>query len=242
MFIMLFLINISLNYSLLPDDVKNNNKGIKSFKNNDYEKALEYFEAVDKFDIKNFNKGTSFYKKENYDDALSSFSKSLATGNNKTKLNSLYNMGNTLFKQNKIAEALRSYQEALDLCSNNHNELDQAYCKEMTDKIQNNMEYVFRAKEENKNQQDKKEDNDKKDKEDDKNQDKDKSKEDKNTDDDNNMSQDTSQNMQEEKENNISKDQARQLLNIINNNDKQIQEKLLKTREEKSSARGLKNW
>jgi len=235
MILILFIFNINLIYSILPKDIRNNNNGINSFNNNDYDKALEYFDTLNKYDVKNFNKGTSYYKKQDYDNALSYFLKSLSTKDAKTKLNSLYNMGNTFFKQNKINDALRYYQEALDLCSKNNNDIGQSYCKEMIDKIKNNMEYVFNINEENKNQEEEKQD--------DKNQDGDNKDKENDTNTDMNKqaanSDDIDKNIDQK---NISKDQARQILNIINNNDKEIQKKLLKQDQETPSARGLKNW
>jgi len=228
-------------YSILPNDVKNNNKGIKAHKDKEFDKAIEFFDKVKDYNIKNFNKGASSYKKQDYDDALNAFSSSLNSKNSKHKLNSLYNLGNSYFKLDKINEAISSYQEALDLCINDSKSIGEAYCKEMIDKIKNNMEYVFKINEENKenNQQENKEDekNEEEKEKQNKDQKQDENKEESNTE----RSQNDDKDQQEDKKN-ISKEQARQLLNIINEADKNIQKELLKEKSRDTNRTGAKEW
>jgi len=118
-------------------------EGNRLYAQEDYAAAKEkYAEALEKdaeSDIINFNLGAALYKNEEYDQAIAHFQKSLLSEDETLKLNSSYNLGNTLYKSGVIKEeediqtaikqleaALTQYEGALELGKDN-DEVEQNY-------------------------------------------------------------------------------------------------------------------
>ena len=99
-------------------------EGNRSYRQGDYEKALEKYEAAGEAspdsDIVNFNKGTAYYQKGQIQEAIDSFTKALNTEDKKTESDAIYNIANAKYKlgranaENDINSAVRLYRESLD--------------------------------------------------------------------------------------------------------------------------------
>jgi len=60
-----------------------------------------------------YNIGVTLYKQEQYEKALPFFDSALKTGNDVLKARSHYNKGNSLFRMDKLKEAKQAFQQAL---------------------------------------------------------------------------------------------------------------------------------
>jgi Ca-activated chloride channel homolog len=206
---------------------------------------IEYRKAMDKKpdDPKwNFNLADALYKQRKFEESAEKF-KDIAdrTSDKVDKGRALHNMGNSLLMNNKLDESIDAYKQAL---RSNPNDLETKY----------NLLYAMNMKkkqQEQKKKQDKNKDKDKdkdKDKNKDQNKDKDKDKDkDKNQDqknkDQQKQNQDQQQKQQQQKQNKISKQNAEQMLQALENNEKKTQEKVKKVQALKAQSKNVeKDW
>ncbi len=80
--------------------------------NNKYQDAL--LENPTSFSVQ-FNVGNVLYKKNNYEKALESYQKVLDTDDPLFQSQTYYNIGNTLYRSGKLPESILSYEQALKL-------------------------------------------------------------------------------------------------------------------------------
>ncbi len=93
--------------------------GQAAFQRGEYESALSSFieaqlEAPENPRIY-YNLGCAYYKLEDYKAAGENFARALASKNDALKQRSHYNLGNTNFRDGKYEDALKSYEDALEI-------------------------------------------------------------------------------------------------------------------------------
>ena len=200
---------------------------------------IEYLKALEKKpdDNKwNFNRADALYKQKKFDESAEKF-KEIAdkTTNKIEKSRSLHNMGNSLLMKNKLDESIAAYKDAL---RNNPKDMETKY----------NLLYAMNMK---KKQQDQKKKDDKnkdknkdKDKDKDKNKDQDKKDQKKDQEKKNQDQQNKDQNKQQQQpQNKISKQDAEQMLQALENNEKKIQDKVKKVQALKAESKKVeKDW
>jgi Ca-activated chloride channel family protein len=106
-------------------------QGEQSFSSQDYSSAAEKFSDNDW-------KASAYYRAGDYEKALQYYQQS-------TTANSLYNQGNSLANMNKIEEAIKSYQQAL--------KKETELAPKMKKNIQQNLDYLNKILEQQKQQQ-----------------------------------------------------------------------------------------
>ena len=92
-------------------------RGDESYLAGEYTTAEEaYRKAIDKEKNPNakYNLGNSLYEQERFDEALEQYQSAInSASDNKTKSKAYHNLGNALFNNQKMEESLRAYKEAL---------------------------------------------------------------------------------------------------------------------------------
>lgn len=212
-------------------------QGNREYKKSDYlNSEISYRSALEKnpSSVKgNFNLGGALFKQDKLDEAKQSF-EDIASSNVDAKIRAkaYHNLGNTFFKQQKLKEAADAYKNALRL-----NPSD--------DETKYNLSEVLRMLKQQQNQQNEKGDNnDKKDdKKDENNNDKNDDKQDDKKDnkkDDDKQNQDNKEQQQQEQK--ISPEDARRMLEAIQKNEKDVQQKVLEQQAKQAKVKVDKNW
>ncbi len=166
----------------------------------------------------NFNLADAVYKQKRFDEAAGKFAdlaEKMTTPEEKAR--ALHNMGNSELMNNKIDESIETYKKAL---RQNPTDLDTKY----------NLAYaqlLKKKQEEEQKKQDQNKDQDKQDQNKD-NQDQNKDQQDKQNQDQNKDQQNQDQDQQQQQQNKISKENAEQLLQVLQNDEKKIQDKVKK--------------
>ena len=97
-------------------------KGIKLYNNNQYDKAKKYYEKVlleRKVDASaSFGLGATAFQQKDYSLAMKGFENALNTDNVKLKSSAYYNMANLLVENQKLEESLAFYRQSLILDPN----------------------------------------------------------------------------------------------------------------------------
>ena len=183
-----------------------------------------------------FNLANSIYKQNKPDQAVTEFEK-LAdkTTVPEEKAMVYHNLGNSLLAQKKFDPSIDAYKKALRITPNDlETKYNLAYAMKMKKKDQ----------EQQKQQQQNKDQN--KDKNNDKNKDQNKDQKDQNKDQDNkdqNQNKDQKQDQKQQPQNKISKQSAEQMLQALENDEKQTQEKVKKAQAlQAEKTKVEKNW
>lgn len=182
---------------------------------------IEYRKAIDKKpdDPKwNFNLANSLYKQMKFEEAADKFNETAERlTDNADKGRALHNLGNALLMNNKLDESIEAYKKAL---RNNPDDLETKY----------NLLYAMNLKKKQEQEQKKNQD---------KNKDQDK---DKNKDQDQNKDQ-QQQDQQQQPQNKISKQNAEQMLQALENSEKKTQEKVKKEKALRLQSKQVeKDW
>jgi len=195
---------------------------------------IEYRKAIEKKpeDTKwNFNLADALYKQRKFEESAEKFKDIAERASDKIdKSRALHNMGNSMLMNNKLEESIEAYKQAL---RNNPDDLDTKY----------NLLYAMNMKK--KQDEQKKKDQDKnKDKNQDKDQKKDQNKDQKKDQDKKKDEQNKDQQQnQQPQQNKISKQNAEQMLQALENNEKKIQEKVKKIQAMKAQSKNVeKDW
>ncbi len=230
-------------------------KGNGLFEGNEYENSeTEYRKALDKqidsYEA-SFNLGDALYKQKKYDEALKQFESLTLSETNPKRLGDLYhNMGNTLLMNRKIDESIEAYKQSLRHFPNSkETKYNLEYARRMKQKEEEEKKKQDQNKDQDKKDQDKK-DQDKKD-QDKKDQDKkDQNKKDQNKKDQDKKKQededkkpgdkDKKKGDQEEQKNKISKQDAKRLLEALENDEKKVQKKVQKAKAKAQQAKRSK--
>jgi len=187
---------------------------------------IEYRKALDKKPNEtkwNYNLANSLYKQNKFEQSTEKY-KDIAdkTSDKMEKSRALHNMGNSLLMNKKLDESIAAYKEAL---RNNPNDLDTKY----------NLLYAMNMKK--KQQDQKKKDDKKKDQKKDQNKDKDQKNKDQQK-----QNQDQ-QKQQQQQQSKISKQNAEQMLQALENSEKKTQEKVKKVQALKAQSKNVdKDW
>ena len=193
----------------LPSAAQQERKFIRGgndlFNKQDFEKAeVEYRKALDT-EVKSyegaFNLGDALYKQKKFDEALQQFQSFAQNEKNKENLGELYhNIGNTLLAMNKLDESIEAYKQSL---RNRPNSQETKY----------NLEFARKQKQDQQNQ----------DQNQDQNKDQNKDQQDQNKD-----QQQQQPPKSEKNDNEMSKENAEQLLNSVMQDEKGVQDKVKK--------------
>jgi len=195
---------------------------------------IEYLKALEKKpdDAKwNFNLADALYKQKKFDQSAEKFQEIADKTSDKIeKSRALHNLGNSYLMNNKLDESIATYKDAL---RNNPKDLETKY----------NLLYAMNMKKKQQDQQKKDQDKNKdKDKDKDKNKDQDK-KDQKKDQDQKNKDQQNKDQQQQPQQNKISKQNAEQMLQALENNEKKIQDKVKKIQALKAESRKVeKDW
>lgn len=235
------------------------------FNGQDFEKAeVEYRKAIDKKALSfeaGFNLGDALYKQKKYEEALQQFSAMAKEEKDKEKLGELYhNIGNTLLAMEKTEESIEAYKESLrnrpaspetkyNLEYARHKQQQQQdQNKDNQDQNQDNKDKQDQKDQQNKDNQDQNKDQnqDQKDQNQDQNKDQqNKDQQDQNKDrnqdnKDNQDKQDQPQQQPQEQQGKISKEDAARLLEALQNDEKNVQEKVQKQKAQEQKAKKMK--
>lgn len=208
----------------------------------DFSKAeVSYRKAIEKkpesFDAA-FNLGDALYKQKKFKEASNQFQTLASNQKDKQKLAQTYhNLGNSLLQSNKLEESIEAYKNSLR--SNPEDMATKYNLAFAQDKLK-------KQKQQQKNQKQNKQNKDQKDNKDKKNKDKknqDKNKQDKQQQQQKQDQQKQNQKKQQANQNKISKEDAKRLLEAIQNDEKQVQKRLKKEKAEKSKKVNIeKDW
>lgn len=201
----------------------------------EYRKALEKKPENPQWE---FNLGDALYKQMKFGDSAEKF-KSIAdhTANKIDKAKALYNMGNSLLMDKKIDESIAAYKESL---RSNPNDIEAKYNLLYAENLKKKQQQQKKQNQDKQNQ-DKNKDQKNKDQNKDKDQqNKDQQKKDQQNQNQNQQNQNQQQQQQQGK---ISRQNAEQMLQALENNEKKIQEKVKKEQALKEKSKKVdKNW
>lgn len=192
-------------------------KGDAAYKNQDFKTAETEYRKADekKASVKSgYNLGNSLYSQERYEESGKVYNETLnKTTDDKTKSSIYHNLGNSLFNQQKYKESVDAYKEALRYNAEGDDTkknlmLARAMLKQQQQQQNNDQKNNDKNDPQNNPQQDQQENNDPA------------------------ANKQENENKRDQKNpsdaNNMSKDDAEKLLEIIENEDKKVQEKLKK--------------
>ncbi len=187
-----------------------------------YRKALE--EQSDSYKAL-FNLGDALYKQDKFDDAAGEFNTLSQTGIDEiSRARSFHNLGNSLLKANRIEESIQAYKNAL---RNYPDDLETKY----------NLAYaqdLLKQQQQQKEQDQDNSENDNREQEDKEKDQKDQQQ--------NEQQQQQDQQQEQQPEPQISKEDAKRLLEALAENEKELQEKLKKAEARKNRVVVRKNW
>lgn len=236
---LLFFIGLSL-YG--QKDKKYIREGNREFANENFDKSeLSYRKALEitKSPHKaSFNVGDALYKQEKYNDAAKQFQQLTDSEIDKNDKSSMYhNLGNSLLQSSKLEESIEAYKDAL---RNNPDDLETKYNLAFAqDKLKQEQQQQQQDKD-NKDQ-DQNKDKENKDNKDQQNKDQeDQNKKDQNQD-QNKNNQDKKQ-QQQPQPNQISKEDAARILQALQNQEKEVQDKVKKAKASKAKVKTTINW
>ena len=210
--------------------------GDASYSAGEYSKAEEaYRKAIDKEGKSQakYNLGNSLYEQERFDEALEQYQAAInAAPNDKTKSQAYHNLGNSLFNNEKLKESLEAYKQALrynpDDLETKHN---LSYAKQMLRQQQQQQQQEQEQQEgeesdeEQENQEEQQQEGEQQEDQEQKEQENQEQKESEEQQDIDN--QNDQQEPSEDKQD-LDKEDARKLLEIAENEEKKVQEKMRK--------------
>ena len=200
---------------------------------NDYRKSVE---KKNQNVEGNFNLGDALYKQKKYTEAGQQFNQLASTGTNKALAAKAYhNLGNSMLENKKIQEGIDAYKKALiNNPTDDETRYNLAYAQEKLKQQQKQ----DKKDQQNKNNKDKNKDQQKKDNKDPKT-DQDKKNQEKPNQDQNKKDEQNGQKPQPDK---LSKDDAERMLDALNNDEKQTQEKLKNKKLKGERLHIAKDW
>ena len=220
-------------------------KGNKLYHKKKFERALNQYQDAQ---INNpespelhFNMGNAFYKKGDSESAYKEYEMATYSKNALFQAKAYYNMGNSLYKQGKLAEAIQLYKKSLQI---NPDDADAKYniefvqkkIKEQMNQKQNQKDDPKKPKNEEKQQ---KEENKKKDKE--KSEEKKEEQQKETNKDEKKDQKDKKPKEEQQKEGEMSKEDALRILNALDDEEK-AQKKKKKAAIMKGPSIGMEDW
>ena len=234
-------------------------EGNELFEKQDFEKAeVEYRKAADKkansFEAA-FNMADALYKQKKYDEALEQFSALAKQETDKERLGEIYhNIGNTLLAMEKTDESIEAYKNSLrnrpaseqtkyNLEFARHKQQqDQQNQDQNKDQNQDQQDQNKDQQDQNKDRQDQNKDQQNKDQQDQNKDQQNKDRQDQNKDQQNKNDQNKDQQQQhpQQQQGKISKEDAERLLEALQNDEKNVQEKVQKQKAQEQKAKKMK--
>jgi Ca-activated chloride channel family protein len=187
--------------------------GNKDYASKDYKGAAEEYQKAlgDKSAAVQgkFNLGDAYYKQGQYDQAIDAYKQALSVTKDKALMAHAYhNIGNSFLQQRKFEESVKAYENALyNNCKDEDTRYNLAYAQEMLKQKQQKQQ---QQQKQNKQNQDKKDQQKQKQDQNKDNKDKDKDKQ------------------QQQQDKQMSKQDAQRMLDALNNDEKNLQDKLQK--------------
>ena len=184
----------------------------------------------------NFNLGDALYKQKKFEPAVQKFTEIANSSNDKgIKAKAFHNLGNSLLESNKLEESIEAYKKSLlNNPKDDQTRYNLAYAQEKLKQQQQNKD----DKNKDKKDKDKKDPN-----KDQENKDKDKGDKDK-KDQDNNKDKDKKDQQNEPKPqpDQLSKEDAERMLEALNNEEKNTQDKLKNKKAKGVKGKIVKDW
>lgn len=207
--------------------IKDGNKLFEEKKYNEAEKSYQQALKKNKESYNaTFNLGDAYYKQQKYEDAAQQFQALTHRATSKDTLSKAYhNLGNALLKSKKYEESVNAYKNAL---KNNPDDEDTRYNLAYAQQLLKQQQQQQNKDKNDKNKDKDKKDKDKKDK-DDKNKDKDNKKDQEKKDkEDQKKDQKKKDKKQQQQPDQISKEDAQRLLDALQNDERNVQNKAKK--------------
>jgi len=198
-------------------------QGNREYEDNKYpESETTYRRALDENNESRdavFNIGDALYKQKKYEDAAKQFIENHNINEGKGKKSeSLYNLGNSLLMANKLQESIDAYKGSLRLNPKNPEaKYNLAYAQDLLKQQQQQQQ------QNDKNKQDQ-------------------NKEDKSKNNDQQQKTQPQDQQQQDKQQGISREDAERVLNALENDEKNVQEKVKLAKALKERVRTVKNW
>lgn len=202
-------------------------EGNKQYQKKEYSEAEKnYLKALNKNKDSYkgaFNLGTAYYQQGKYQEAAEQFQLLTHRATSKDTLAKAYhNLGNALMKLKKYEESANAYKNAL---KNNPNDEDTRYNLAYAQQMLKQQQQQQKQNKENKDKKDDKENKDQKDEQKKDNNDKDKKEQDKKEQEEKNKQEEENKEEEKPKKEEISKEDAQRLLDALQNDEKNLQEK-----------------
>ena len=213
----------------------------------DYQKAV----AKKKLPLEgNFNLSDALYKQKQYDNAAKNFTNIASSTNDpQVKASAYHNLGNSMLESKKYDESIDAYKKALlNNPKDDATRYNLAYAQEMKKKEQNQNKNNQNNQNNQRNQNQNKSKNDKgnpdKNKQDQNKQNQDPNKQDPGKQDPNKQdpNKQDQQKQQQQPKDGISKDDAQRMLDALNNQEQDTQDKLKNKKLKGTGPRVLKDW
>lgn len=188
----------------------------------------------------NFNLADALYKQKKFDNAAHKFTEIAGSSTDKAvKAKAYHNLGNSLLESKKLKESIEAYKKSLmNNPKDDETRYNLAYAMEKLKQEQK------QDKKDNKdqNKDDKNKDKDKQDQKDQKNQDKDKKDQDKNKQNPDKDKQDKDKQGNQPKPDQLSKEDAERMLDAMNQEEKNTQDKLKNKKSKGVKGKIVKDW
>jgi Ca-activated chloride channel family protein len=203
------------------------------YKKEQYDLAEELYrkaKAKDKSGKASYNLGNSLSVLERYEEAANQYSSAAAMSNDpEVKSKALYNLGNTHFRNQKFKESVDAYKSALSVNQDDQQTKENLMMAKRMLRVQEQQQQQQQQQDQDQqDQQDQKEQEEQQ--QQDQSQDQNKSQEEK----------EQPQSGEESEKKDLDKEDARKLLEIIDNEEKKVQEKLRKMKG--NSTKPKKDW
>lgn len=221
-------------------------KADRDYLNNDYKSAEENYTKAQKAERTSkgdYNLANSIYQQQRYDEAAKQYGDIAAKTQDKSlKFNSLYNQGNAHFWKKEYDKAIDSYKNALRM---NPNDMDAKKNLALAQRMLQQQQQQQQKDKENQDKNNKNDNKDNKDKQNEQNKDQNQDKQDPNQKDQQDQNpqqpqQNPQQNPQQQSQQEMKKDQARQILQIMDDEERKVQQRLRKGKPKPS--RSTKDW
>jgi Ca-activated chloride channel homolog len=216
----------------------------RNYGNTDYKQAEENYtkaQQAQRSSQGDYNLANTIYKQQRYDEAAKQYEDIAAkTQDKKLKFNSLYNKGNAHFAKKEYDKSVESYKNALRMNPNDSDaKKNLALAQRMLQQQQQQQDRDKKNQDKNKDNQDKNQQNkDPKDPKDQNQQNKDPKNQNPNQ--QNQQQQNQQQQNQSQQQQELKKDQARQILQIMDDEERKVQQRMRKGKPKPS--RSTKDW
>ncbi|MBL1145291.1 MAG: tetratricopeptide repeat protein [Bacteroidetes bacterium] len=220
-------------------------EGNEAFKKNEFEQAEEKYRASLRKDadlIENsFNLGDALYRQGKYEEASKFFQAVAAKSEDKEiKSKAFHNLGNSLLKEKKLEESIEAYKKSLiNNPKDEETRYNYAYAKQQLQEQQKQEQEQQENKDENKEEQEEQENkNQDQENKEEEQQDKEEQQEEKNEE----QKEEEQKQQQQEKEQQVSREDAERILEALNQDEKELQEKLKKQKIKQVDINIEKDW